>query len=188
MEYGKTLATAVGRRLDRSLGKIFSIWVDSGGHDEIYWFNRSVSVPDVCHEETTTVLVEYIRRYLAARPERIVVCVNANARKGDPWLTRAKSQVVYHGLDVYHILTSLDIEPNSILLGVNESSSGWRDVVLFSSLPDGIRLKENTEFDDFTLDVISQATVALAIGAYDLDSYLIWELTLNGENHHFEVE
>ncbi len=118
-------------------------------------------------------LVELISTFLDDEGRACLV-ENALARLGDPWLARSRSRIAYFGDEVFHILLSHDSR-RDIEDAVREAHSIWPPSIGgLICIPSDI-----TDVPSIlTLDLINKlalSAVAVFVGAYDGESYLLWE-------------
>lgn len=107
-------------------------------------------------------------------PNSYCLLENSIAVSGDPWLLKAKSRIVLHGEEVYHLLTST-CESESALVAIREAR---RSPTLSGAV--GHMLKrtnivgKESVLATQELQSIAQGVQWIFVSAYDGEGYLIW--------------
>jgi hypothetical protein len=110
-------------------------------------------------------------------PDSVCVMENLIASHGDPWLQRAKSCVVSHGSEIFHVVFNEDHTEDKI----DDAISDARRIPVFIGAVGRLttetthsiqRQKAITTSD---LQSIAQTAWVIFVGAYDGEGFVIWK-------------
>lgn len=169
---GNTLSVAVSSKGVLNRGRVFTYVPE--GTDTLYDFRRGiVSDPDKVMEH----YVAYLGRHLGEDARNVVVMEQVNASPTTPFLRRLRSRIVTFKEDVYILLTSSDIAQEVIETAIVESSSGWLNNAILTSMPPNSILSRREVLDEPAklIDKWVQNTKGVVVSAYDLDAYVFFE-------------
>jgi hypothetical protein len=172
------LSQAFVERFGTHRGRIFSVWPKESSHDRIYGFTGAVFAPpqQFSRSHAENWFVDYVRDFLRGERNRLVVVEDWCSSKGRPSTLDQGINKVFSGDGDYHVLFAQHNDRKSVAHLANQVVASWRGWMLFSSLPDEIELKDGGELDIGTINTLIDRAVMCAIGAYDFESYLMWEL------------
>ena len=122
---------------------------------------------------TEQVLLQFISSYLSESGERYVVFEHALAHPTDPFIQTGTSKFFSYGPEVYHFLSSQDVNLAQIHDTVRSASS-YLFIASLTSLPVKQDIQPRQEVSLDTLKTLSNNTVHIIVGAYDGEGELIW--------------
>lgn len=182
---GKTIGQLLLNKIDFSLGTIHTmlphnidvnslIRFEEGGKIEVseneFIYTEGLRIRPVYN--TDGWLESKILNFLE-RENGICVFENSLAQLEDPWLASRKSRIFLYGNEVYHFV-DVSAEPNEIHEALREAKSAFPLFIGIMSFSH-IVLNDNEKVDKKKLEKIVKGTSKLIIGAYDGESYLIWQ-------------
>jgi len=120
-------------------------------------------------------LISILQEFLRGGPERVCVFENSSAAPEHPWLLSSGMQTLIFESEVYHFLSSRDLENEEKILTTIEGTKSWLFYGTMTSLsePPDLPLEGGT-VDDEVLKTFAQRAEKIVVGAYDGESYLIW--------------
>jgi hypothetical protein len=175
MDDGQLLLQAIHKRLSSCEGMVYSIWPENASLEGIYSFEEAPGW-FLKITETEQRFIDCVSSHLSAGSDKIVVFGNECASRGDSWLARAKSHLLFCQDNAYHYLLAEHNEREMILVHMREAMMSWRGWVLFSSVPPGTALVDRGELDESLIEALAERAEKCALNVYDFDSYLIWDL------------
>lgn len=115
-----------------------------------------------------------IQHFLRAAQGRVCIFEDAVARPTDLRLASANTRVVVFDDEVYHWLAQEDSETASILNTIRQVRS-WQIVAAMTSTQKVQDLTPDTRIISYdALKTMSEDAMTIIVGAYDSESYLIW--------------
>lgn len=167
-------AKAVMKSVDFSDSKVFSFVPDSLGVEKVH----DITTGGLMDPKVTEPFLEkYILEFLSRGKDKIVVFKDACASKSDSCIPSFESNIFFHDGHVFHFLRNQDAEIDQVRLHIDWSKSGVCNLVVCTSLPDGIALEKGQDVSQETLDVLAKRTEVIIRDAYDLDGHLYLELS-----------
>jgi len=121
-------------------------------------------------------LVDLIRTFLTQSSERLCVFEDALAKPSDPCMSASTSYMVF-GDEVYHIVTAEYGDSSQIREKLVEAKSIPIFIGLMTSWgPDCPRtFTTGQSFSPTCLEQLAQRAETIIVGAYDGESYIVWE-------------
>jgi hypothetical protein len=192
---GYTLAKRVARSVDLTSGKVVTLLPENAKTDSLYDFQLSGKLPQRDSEATSFIsdemqwamvpiptadecLVEYISQFFRSGIERMCVIQNALASPSDGWISRSKDRFLFFEHEVYGPITSdeADRKANIQQAIKNHASIGPPTLAVLTKVPNVSKFhnqKLNITSED--LNAFAAETEAIIVGAYDGESYVIWQ-------------
>jgi len=101
---------------------------------------------------------------------------NSLAAPSDPWLKRAKSRILVHRDEVYHLAAYSKSVSEDVLSAVSEASNAMSLVGMVGRIPNAIALLDPAQpLSLEELEVIARSAECIFVGAFDGEGYVIWE-------------
>ncbi|MFA0761391.1 MAG: hypothetical protein HZLCBSQH_001499 [Candidatus Fervidibacterota bacterium] len=192
---GSTLSKYILSRYNLEQGRIFTILPDTVIEDELYQFTTGgkLSVPQdkiqIIKIKGQTIrieplpnisdwLINWLYDYIKNYPNVIAIFEN-NVRPTYPCVAKFRSRLMIYRNEIYHFLTFWDIKHryNLIKYTIKEADffplRGFLISIEQTTLQKWQRNKVKITNSDIKL--LAQNVEKIIVGAYDFESYLIWE-------------
>lgn len=120
-------------------------------------------------------LASFIQTRLTS-PQHFCVLENSLANPSDPWLSRSKSRILVHGIEVYHFLPYSDRIIEKIADSIREAESDTRFRGMIGKTEEITKLKiSEGRVSLGELEVMGTSAQCIFVSAYDGEGYLVWE-------------
>jgi hypothetical protein len=101
---------------------------------------------------------------------------NSLAAPSDPWLERAKSRILVHGDEVYHLASHTEQTYEDVLNAVSEANNVTGLVGMVGRIPGGAASPSVAgSISSAALEIIGRSAECVFVSAYDGEGYVIWE-------------
>lgn len=144
-----------------------SKWIENIGEDG----KKSTLIPIPIY---TAYLFEKIKNYLESHRGGLCIFENANAKPSDPILRHYKSRIWFFHDEVYHILGEGKHPFETIERVISEYRSSLNFVGFMTSLPENQKYSNLAKISSDVLLLLAERVDNIIIGAYDGESFLIW--------------
>lgn len=171
---GKPLSQGVVANLTPETGVIHTYLPRGMSADELRSFRHGE--PGISQWITLEHMIAYINALLRASSESLVVFEDANAERGDKWLSRAESNFSFYKDYVYHTLSSPEADAEAIDCHIRWSHGVWQNLAFITSLPEGMTIRRNEDISEEAMRLMVERTEVVISDAYDFDGYLFWEI------------
>lgn len=120
-------------------------------------------------------LVEMIRDLLRDT-ERVCLLENYLAEAHDGWLQRAKSRIVTHGNEVYHVLVSADHDKAKIEAAIREWDHLPTSIGALGGMNEevSVHIAAAKTITTGELAAFAETVWSVFVGAYDGEGYIVW--------------
>lgn len=92
--------------------------------------------------------------------------------KGDPCLSKCKSEIVYFNNEVYYFLKSVACSVEKLLSLIRAADAQWYYMNIITQT---IAPQKNQQWSQANIMTAAKNTTHLIIGAYDMEGYVCWE-------------
>lgn len=100
---------------------------------------------------------------------------NSLAAPSDPWLERAKSRIVVHGDEVYHLASYTERISENVLNAIHEASNVAGLVGMVGHIPNAATLLGPAQRLSLgELKVLGRSAECIFVRAFDGEGYVIW--------------
>jgi hypothetical protein len=120
-------------------------------------------------------LIEIALAHVRASEGHLCILENPLASRGDPWISRAKTRVLFFLDEVYHLAQGTSVGERGIREALTEAETAWETIGALTSLPPEKAISARQR--KLTLEqvkLMAERTVKLFTVAYDGEGYLIW--------------
>ena len=120
-------------------------------------------------------LVDFVKARLVDA-DHFSLLENSLAAPSDPWLERAKSRILVHGDEVYHLASNTERIHEDVLNAVSEASNVLSLVGMVGRIPGGAASQSVAgRISLAALEIIGRSAECVFVSAYDGEGYVIWE-------------
>lgn len=105
----------------------------------------------------------------------IIVFEDSLLEKKDYLNLGQKTKQLFYQDNVFHFLLSDQNHFKNIETTFRGSSNSWQNLFFFSSLPQGLILKDKEELSKEMIEILAHNAVKVFVDAYDLDGFISWE-------------
>ena len=121
-------------------------------------------------------LVSVAQRFLRSASDRVCIFEHSSAAPGDPWLESSPMRALFFEGEVYPFLSNKDAESEDMVLTTIRGAKSW----LFYGAMTSLSSASDLPFDRGTvgrelLETLARRAEKIVVGAYDHESYLIWQ-------------
>jgi len=190
IDAGLSLSSKIGNAIELSKGCVFTFFPNGINPTNLYDFKAGGKMPESKEEtwrrgkdviakpvlNTNACLVNMIHEYLQKERDNICIFENFNSSRSDPWSEREKVNLFFYKDEVYHLLSNKTLSTKSIGQEIYDSGTVYHFLGVMSSLPiENQKAIESHELSDTEWDIVVRNLKRIIVGAYDGESYLIWE-------------
>ncbi len=178
LRQGKTLSEFLLQTIDPGTGAIYVLSPDRLEEPDIAEFDCGhfiTSIPGPIADSNNE-LAEFLQAPLKSK-EDICLLENSVASASDPWLKRAKSHIVSHETDVYHILLGGEDTKRNISYAIREAHQIPLFLGAVGRLPTDVSTSILTH-KAITREILrgfAETAHCFFAGAYDGEGYIVWE-------------
>jgi hypothetical protein len=121
--------------------------------------------------------IELIRQFMDWSPHAYCVFEDALRKTSDPiFVARSPQPYAFQAEDVFYVLKHEDATPNAIAEGLKETSSAWVQIIILTSLPEGVAdIKPWTEITSQQMSALVSNVRAILVSAFDGVGFIVWE-------------
>jgi len=124
---------------------------------------------------TTQELGQFLQKELC-EADRIALLENSLAASSDPWLERAKSRVLVHEDEVYHLALCTEKTNDNIMSAIREANNALSTVGMVGRMPGAVAsLASAKHLSSAQLEMIGIHAECVFVSAFDGEGYIIWE-------------
>jgi hypothetical protein len=164
----KTLSTLVLPDVRIEAGEFFTFLTENYRASMIYYFDSSTITERGLIADA---LLKFTENYLKTDNSNLVLFESANEKRSDN-IIRKENFFTFNDDVVYYIDSPGN--PKVISTLIRESISGWANVILFSSLKNGV-IREGDGIDEVITNELIKNVKIVCVGAYDLDGYVFYK-------------
>ena len=170
---GGVLSETLASEVDIELGDVFTFELEGVDPKRLLTFSAGGVVRPAERADNANAPITKLLTYLVDCQKQSAATLaleNFLARKGDPVLA-GDATARFIDEEVIHLLEIGDESENDLHRFMRKGQSGWRFVGAISRYlePAEDRITRNT------LTVFARGVISIIVGAYDGESYLIWE-------------
>lgn len=183
-EYPQPFLQRVLQRIDLSKGKVITCLPKRTNEEDVYSFSHAkINVARVGNllsqgylvevESTREWLIDVFKAYLDSVPRAAVLFAQIYSLPEDPYFKETREKLLTTENEVFYVLSADDSSADRIK-SVTKSSDGAHPPLLAfcSVLPEEFQRRGKLSAD--SLDFIVNNIKSIVLGAYDGDSYLVW--------------
>jgi len=169
---GKTLARRVASVVLARQGRTYTYVPANALEAALFRFDTG-GIAETCR--TLPWYARVVSGYLGEAANRLCVLENNPAEPGDPWLSDAcGGQLAAFQDEVYHVLLPEDLGSVSISGVIREATSAWISLGFMTTCPPGWD-PDSLRFSATQIEHLSQHVRMVAVDAYDLEGWILWE-------------
>jgi hypothetical protein len=189
LKRGKTFAHLLAERTDFTRGKVvamthsplddkelveFQLGHSYRSHSEGFAISLgTIQGTAMAKPNSNSELVSEIKKFLSVE-KRACLLENSLAAAHDPWLRRAKSRILTYNSDVYHVLTSNNVDQDDISVAIKEASNADMLIGALGSIWENLTSSQAFDPGREDLAKFAQEASSVFVSAYDGEGYLVW--------------
>ena len=125
--------------------------------------------------ETTLRLIMYIQEHLKVNKDHLCIMEDMSAEPSFPFLKYSLSNIKFYQNEVYSVIYNDEVQVQQIWNAIRDTRSAACHIGLMTSYPENTHiLKKTNNLTEDELIILAQRTEKIFVGAYDMESYLIW--------------
>jgi hypothetical protein len=173
LKSGNTFAGHLLREVDIANGELFTFLPAEADQD---CFNRYREGGLANSTESISHLAGRIRRFLNNSDRGMVIFEDSMAKKGDPYVAKLGTRMLFHGQEIYHYLLADNMHPEVVTWTITQASSPFLFICAMTTLPREQSLGEKSvEVSSATLKDLAKMSDELVVGAYDGEGFVYWK-------------
>jgi hypothetical protein len=184
LQDGNTLAQLILQKTSFDKGRYFALLHPLANKSKIYEFKSGgilppnpleavefggKSYPGRKRADSIIQLAEYLKNSM--RPNRCCYFEDLLHRREDPIANKFRANTLYYLEEPYLFLRNNNFSTEDVLKMIRYSDAQWHFMSVVSEEDVGSSL----EISEEKLQKIASGTVSIAIGAYDMEGFVIWE-------------
>jgi hypothetical protein len=173
LKSGNTLAGHLLREVNLVNGELFTFLPAGADQSRFDQFRQGGIAKST---ESISYLTGRVRLFLNSCAQGVVIFEDALAKKGDPCVEKSKTQMLFHGQEIYHYLLADNIHPQVVSWTVTQASAPHLFICAMTQLSQGQTFAGGrSEVSNSTLQNLAKVSTELVVGAYDAEGYVYWK-------------
>jgi hypothetical protein len=168
---GNTLARTINDYCDLNTGMIVSFFPSDMMTVDIkdYSFDFGLS-----RETSLAILTKLVSEYLAKSKDRLCLFENRLAIRGDRFLNKVRSRILFLDKEVYHILLGGGLSHEQIRTAIVEADTSMALVGVCSSVSNPASVFRFSDISVQEIEAVARGAQLIFVEAFDGGGFLIW--------------